>query len=269
MFAAELEYCLENNLKSQLDPLRHFILARRVRVGGKSVVVTFSAVRDNRKRSSARDLINDRYARRGYGSDHRIPSDDYHTTFTAEVNDDVISTITLAVDSRHGLAIDSTFSDVADKFREMSGTRICELTKLALEESIRSKEVLASLFHLAFLYGTNASDCTDLFIEVNPRHVRFYEAMLGFSSLGSPRANASVGAPSQLMHLEVETIGSNIYNMAGREATAVHRSLYPYFFPRDDERRLSQMLALARPLDGEPAGPHETIMAETIICQAA
>jgi hypothetical protein len=255
MFVNDLEYCLNNDFNPRWIPHKRLIYSKNLNISGKIQDISFSIVRDNKKFLSVHDLINDRYAWRGYGSNHSITSDAHHTTFAAEADHEVISTITLAVDSEDGLAMDRTFADVADKVRREPGTRICELTKLAFDAGVRSKEVLAGLFHLAFIYGTSTSDCTDLFIEVNPRHVRFYEMMLGFSCASSPRANASVGAPAQLMHLQVDVIRRNIREMAGKEGPAGGRSLYPHFFSPDDEGRIRLALASAHPPEGERAEP--------------
>jgi hypothetical protein len=77
-------------------------------------------------------------------------------------------------------------------------------------------------------------DCTDVFIEVNPRHVRFYAAMLGFTPLAEIRTNESVNAPSQLMWLNVSEVRRQIDEQGGR-SEARSRSLYPYFFSRKEE----------------------------------
>jgi hypothetical protein len=94
---------------------------------------------------------------------------------------------------------------------------------------------------MALIYGTTHTDCTDLFIEVNPRHVRFYEVMLGFQGVGAERVNASVGAPSRLLRLKVDTIRRNIREMAGHLVQNA-RSLYPYFFPPEEERQVRRLL---------------------------
>jgi hypothetical protein len=47
---------------------------------------------------------------------------------------------------------------------------------------VRSKTSLANLFHLAVIYARDIHHCTDIIIEVNPRHRRFYERMLGFQA---------------------------------------------------------------------------------------
>jgi hypothetical protein len=224
---------------------------RWVKIDSEYKQVLFSVIGDERKRAEARDLLNSRYAWRGYGSAHDLLFDIRHTTFVAEIDEQVVGTMTLAVDSDCGLAIDRTFADLADSIRREAAGGICELTKLAFDDGVRSKEVLAGLFHMAFIHGTTHTDCTDLFIEVNPRHVRFYEMMLGFQGVGSERTNASVDAPSRLMRLRVDTIRSNIRAMAGAQAVSGARSLYPYFFPPEEECEIRRLLdsATAFPTD--------------------
>jgi hypothetical protein len=235
------KYCFPKAL-----PKREIIHARSVKIDGEYKEVLFSVIQDDRKRAEARELLNSRYGWRGYGSAHDLHSDIRHTTFIAEIDEQVVGTMTLAVDSDRGLAIDRTFADVAGAIRREAGGGICELTKLAFDESVRSKEVLAGLFHMAFIYGTTHTDCTDLFIEVNPRHVRFYEMMLGFQGVGTERVNASVGAPSRLLRLKVDTIRRNIREMAGQMAPNA-RSLYPYFFPQEEERQVRRLLDMTEP----------------------
>lgn len=227
----------------KLIPCDEFIFVRKLFIGNQVNNVTFRAVEDSEKLDNARDLINDRYGWRGYGSAHDIPSGAHHTTFTAEVDESVVGTITLALDSECGLNIDHTFGVELDSIRQMEGSTICELTRLAFHASARSKEVMAGLFHFAFIYGTMISQCTDLLIEVNPRHACFYEKMLGFERIGALKTNGSVAAPSQLMNLKVEAIRSNIGKLAGRAASASHRSLYYDFFPPLQEAQIRCLLS--------------------------
>lgn len=238
------EYCLNYNQNHAFISRRKLTHTQKLNVAGEVRDVTFSVTNDGDKLRSARDLINERYGWKGYGRTHSIPSDEHHTTFTAEMDDVVIGTMTLAIDSDLGLSLDRTFADEADKVRNLDGSHICELTKLAFDSCIRSKEVLAGLFHLAFIYGAGVSDCTDLFIEVNPRHARFYQTMLGFKRIGEIRTNSSVDAPAQLMRLAVDTIRHNICERAGA-ADAIHNhSLYPYFFSQSQEFEIQRSLAL-------------------------
>jgi hypothetical protein len=187
------------------------------------------------------------YGWRGYGANHKICSNNHSATFAATVGDEIVATLTLTVDSGAGLAIEHTFGDVIEKARAATGSRLCELTKFASQPSNDSKHLLASLFHTIFIYGTERHGCTDLFIEVNPRHVRFYELMLGFERVGKPRINEAVDAPSQLMRLKVADIGRYIDLYAGCENVPGVRSLYPFFLSREEEERVRLKLSEGHP----------------------
>jgi hypothetical protein len=215
-----------------------FRFTKKLYIGQYVKDVTFSAVEDSDKLDDARDLLNDRYGWRGYGSTHIIPIGAHHTTFTAEVDETVVGTITLATDSEFGLNIDHTFGVELAQIRQMEGSKICELTRLAFHSGARSTEMMAGLFHFAFIYGTMISQCTDLLIEVNPRHVCFYEKMLDFERIGGSKTNDSVAAPSQLMNLKVDAIRRSIHNLAGRATSASPRSLYSKFFPPLQEAQI-------------------------------
>jgi hypothetical protein len=223
-----------------------FMHRQKLMVRGAAREVAFSVIGEGGERQAVYDLVNDRYGWRGYGSAHTIPSDAYHITFLAEVDQTVVGTITLAIDSPFGLTVDRTFADEIDRARGEVGAQVCELTKLAFDPSVRSKEVLARLFHIVFIYGTSTSECTHLFIEVNPRHVAFYETMLGFERVGSMKVNASVGAPSQLMMLKVDAICRSIRELAGSTETASGHSLYPFFFPTWEEELIRRSLAFSQ-----------------------
>jgi hypothetical protein len=192
------------------------------------------------QRNKANMLLNRMYSWRGYGSNHQLPAAPNCVTFTATSGEDVIGTLTLTVDSPAGLAADETFADEIEKFRGAPGARLCELRKFAFDTSSPARPRLGALFHIVFIYGSMHYDCTDLFIEVNPRHCRFYEAMLGFTRVGLPRTNASVDAPSQLMWLNVGEIRRQIDRHAGSETG---RSLYTYFFSQQEEQGIYGRLA--------------------------
>ena len=194
------------------------------------------------RRSRANMLLNRMYSWRGYGSDHRLPKAPNCVTFTASSGDHLIGTLTLTVDSPGGLAADRTFGDEIDKFRKAPGARLCELTKFAFDTSSPAKPRLAALFHIIFIYGSMHYACTDLFIEVNPRHARFYEALLGFSRVGKERTNESVGAPSQLMWLNVGDIRRQIDRHSGSDREK-SRSLYAHFFSAKEEAGIYGRLA--------------------------
>jgi len=206
--------------------------------------IFISLADDNHQRSDAKILLNRMYSWRGYGDHHDIVKSPCHSTFTASSDEGMLGTITLAVDSANGLAADKLFKDVIDEFRARPGTSVCELTKFAFETTKPSKPMLASLFHLIFIFGQHAYGCTDLFIEVNPRHVRFYEHMLGFKRIGALKDNISVAAPAQLMWLSLAHVRDQIDEHAGLGDNAVTRSLYAYFFsPREEEGLYARMVS--------------------------
>jgi hypothetical protein len=199
------------------------------------------------ERSAAEALLNRRYEWRGYGSSHRIGGSDNHTTFLAHLGPVLAGTITLGVDSADGLAIDTLFKDEVDEYRKVPGAQICELTKFAFEKDDKGENnsLLACLFHAVFLYGMDSYNCTDLFIEVNPRHRRFYQAMLGFKPIGELRINPSVDAPSQLMWISVSEIAKQIAAFRS-DPTKPSRSLYSLFLSEAEETVVKSRLALRR-----------------------
>jgi hypothetical protein len=176
-------------------------------------------------RDAAGQLLNRRYAWRGYGSEHEIPDDENHTTFIALSDEQIVGTITLGVDAPDGLAVDAVFNDEIDRFRAAPGAQVCELIKFAFETELPDQQNLAMLFHTVFLYGSQNHRCTDLFIEVNPRHRRFYQSMLGFTPIGEMRTNPSVDAPSQLMWLNVSDVAGSIASYRSDTGATRTRSL--------------------------------------------
>lgn len=210
--------------------LQKFRLSNKVDQEG-SIAIRI-ADRDG-ERSRAKVLLNRAYSRRGYGADHQLPAARSCVTFIATSNDDVLGTLTLTVDSPSALAADRTFSDELAKFRRR-GSKLCELTKFAFETSMPARPRLAALFHIIFIYESVHYGSTDLFIEVNPRHRCFYEKLLGFTSVGDLRTNATVGAPSQLMWLNRSKMRGLIDSHAST-SSADSRSLYANFFSREEE----------------------------------
>jgi hypothetical protein len=187
-------------------------------------------------RSSASILINKMYATRGYttsglpaeGAPNRI-------TLMACEHHETIGTMTVGFDTDNGLLVDELFQEQVDALREQ-GRRVCEFTKLAIDSSVKSKRVLASLFHTAYIYAHRVHGFQDLLIEVNPRHVRFYERMLGFVVKGPERMNPRVNAPAVMLALDFAHAHAQIAKFGGKPQLAeTERSLYPYFFSVGEE----------------------------------
>jgi len=176
--------------------------------------------------AAARNLVRERYASRGYefkdptNADARAESQrersSQEITFLVESGQTTVGTLTLGLDGAHGLRAEEEYRDVIDRYRD-AGCRVCELTRFALAEHVDSKAVLASLFYLAHSVGRTVHDVTDVFIEVNPRHVAFYSRVLGFVVAAGEKFCERVRAPSVLLQLELEALELRLglLNVAG------------------------------------------------------
>ena len=195
-------------------------------------------------RSSASMLINKMYTWRGYAGTHRIDGNPNRITLSASDHGEVVGTVTLGIDSPIGILADEVFKDQIDPFRAR-GAKVCEITKLAFDPNVRSKSALASLFHILFIYGRRIHKCTDVFIEVNPRHRRFYETMLGFKRMTDMRSNPRVDAPAYLLWNNLDDVQAKIESMGGNsDHPGTERSLFPYFFSPKEEEGIAQRLML-------------------------
>lgn len=202
------------------------------------------AADDRGRRSSASVLLGRMYATRGYQStplpERQQPS---RITLIASEGDETIGTITVGFDSSSRLLVDELFGAEADALRS-AGHTLCEFTKLAMDSVVRSKRVLASLFHVAYLYSHRVMGLDSLLIEVNPRHVLYYERMLGFRVIGDAKHNPRVNAPAVLLCLDLHHAHSQIHRFGGKpEYSLVERSLYPYFFSPVEEEGIVGRLA--------------------------
>jgi len=187
-------------------------------------------------RSRASFLIEKRYAWRGYPlAPH--PAQPGVVTLVAYDGPWARATISVGFDGSQGLSADELYRAEVDALRAR-GARLCEFTRLAVESGPESRELLAMLFHVAYMYAHRLRDCTDLLIEVNPRHERFYRRMLGFRRAGPARACPRVGgAPAVLLSLPLAHAQNQIALHGGeaRRGDAPLRTLYANFFSPHEE----------------------------------
>jgi hypothetical protein len=100
------------------------------------------------------------------------------------------------------LLADQSYAEEVSALRAQ-GRRVCELGRLALAEQADTKTVLSILFSLAYGVGKALQDVTDVFIEVNPRHVAFYRRVFGFVIDAGERFCERVQAPAVLLRTSV------------------------------------------------------------------
>ena len=187
-----------------------------------------------RRREAASILIRKMYGWRGYAIEPSLFQEASKITLYAETGGAVVATMSLCLDSPILLPADENFRDVLDRLR-VAGRRLCEPSRLAIDKGV-TKRVFAALIHTAYLYARVVHRCSDCVIEVNPRHVMFYQRMLGFEGVGAERPCTRVGAPAVLLRLPLERMGEQIGTLG--ECIGQHgeeRSFYPNFFPASDE----------------------------------
>jgi hypothetical protein len=177
-------------------------------------------------------------------------------TLTAVEDSRTIGTITVGLDGPEGMSCEDVFGAEIDALRA-SGRRVCEFTKLAVDADTSAKRILAGLFHVAYIVAHRIRGFDTLVMEVNPRHVRYYERMLGAQVIGAERMNRVVNAPAVLLSISFAYIMAQIGEHAGRpERAATERSLYPFAFTRSEEDRIERLMSTDES-GPAPAGLHD------------
>ena len=147
------------------------------------------------------------YAWRGYRTEaRRQPLDEQNrVTLAAWHYEEVVATLTLRRDSPIGLLADAHYGNVLDGLRGPDRV-VCEVSRLAIDPDFSSRDLLNNLFSAALDYGREHFSASDAVMEVNPRHVRYYERCLGFQQIGDVCRCLRVDAPAVLMHQEIDGI---------------------------------------------------------------
>ncbi|MDP1683484.1 MAG: long-chain N-acyl amino acid synthase [Burkholderiales bacterium] len=185
-------------------------------------------------RESAGVLVKKMYATRGYPA-KTGPLHPERITLVANVDHSVIGTLTVGLGRSAPLLAEELYSNEIAELRDQ-GCEVCEYTRLAIDGQVRSQRVIASLFHIGYLYPHSVLGYTDGVLEVNPRHVGFYKRMLGFTQIGPERTCARVKAPAVLLRTNFAYMSEQVQAMGGRcERGPGSRSLYPFFFSPEDE----------------------------------
>jgi hypothetical protein len=196
-------------------------------------------------RSSAALLVDKMYAWRKYAfaePSYHLTHDPNRIALVIYDSEHAIATATLGLDSEIGLLVDELYRDESERLRR-EGRHLCEMTKLAVEHVVRSKQVLASLFHISLISAHHLHDRDDCLIEINPRHVKFYEAMLGFEPIGETKMCRRVNAPARLLRLDLGRADAKITLFGGHaDRHPGERSLYPYFFSKAEEAGILRRL---------------------------
>jgi hypothetical protein len=164
--------------------------------------------------AAAQQLVARRYAWRGYNTEVSSSKDGDSVTLIAKQGEDTVGTLSVRFDSDIGLNADEIFRSEVDSRRDKGG-RVCELTRLAISSGIKSSEVLGLLVRLSFMVCRGLRAATDVFIEVNPRHERFYRHILDFNVASDRRMCPRVSAPAVLLHLDLCGLERSLQKLIG------------------------------------------------------
>jgi len=177
---------------------------------GEQGLRTFIAIRDDQF-DAAESLVQRRYSARGYAPEslERAAPPGASVTLLAQAGGHLLGTLTVRPDGPRGLFAERTYCEEVASLRA-AGHRLGELVKLATVEEADWKTALDALVQSAYLVTRIVHRLSDVLIEVNPRHVRFYRRVFGFVEAGGKRVCERVGAPSVLMRLDLDQFGRRL-----------------------------------------------------------
>lgn len=186
----------------------------------------------------AHQLVRERYSARGYCVSNRVPNREHETTVVVFDRNAISGTATLRVDSPSGIGADTIFKNEVDLLRD-KGAKICEITRFAVSRGADSTLVLSAVYHFLYIVMLSLRRCTHLFIEVNPRHRRFYEKF-GFECRSDVRLNPRVNAPAFLMQATTDYLASQVYHVSD-DVT------FPRFYTAQEEHAIRMRFATLQP----------------------
>lgn len=193
----------------------------------------------------ANELVMKRYSWRGYDAEGALDGrySNSEVTFVASCGERVDGTLTVRIDGQADLLAEQLYPEEIKRLRRR-GARLCEFGRLAFDEGVNTLEILGPLFHLGLAYARACHTCTDMVIEVNPRHVGFYQRVFGFEVLGEERTCDRVSAPAVLLRLPLGEAAFHAEVQGGERAG--RRSIYPYCLGRAELSDLRRELAVVQ-----------------------
>ncbi|MEJ6003784.1 N-acyl amino acid synthase FeeM domain-containing protein [Paucibacter soli] len=173
----------------------------------------------------------------------------------AEDDSEINASATLTLDSEVGLHCDSTFhTEVCDLRRQ--GFRLCEITGLTVDVpgTVAPLYVGASMLHVCHLFAHRIQQATHALIHVKQEDEMHYVQGMGFSRVKESTAAHGENSPTVLLIASSDFVQAQIQKKGGKgvehsrldERTSRAKSLYPYFYAKDEaegiHRRLSRFL---------------------------
>lgn len=227
------QQCAYTVLAGELDALDCSLVAT-THTGRPQESVRASVARSRQKLDEATRLVQGRYAWRGYQTPSGNASAAYRdrsvVTLIAETGGSTVGTMTIGLDGPQGLLADESYAERVSAVRSQGG-RVCELGGLALAAQADTRTVLSTMFGLAYGVAKALHDVTDVFIEVNPRHVGFHRRVFGFVVDAGERFCERVQVPAVLLRTSMEELETRLraYCNAAAGAVTVSPVVQPVF----------------------------------------
>lgn len=178
------------------------------------------------------------------------------------------ATISVVFDTSEGLPCDEIYRQEVDALRAQ-GCLMAEVTRLAINETcVGAKKLLLHLFNYSYIFSRIVRGNSDLIVEVNPRHVSYYQRILRFQQAGPQRPCSRVqGAPAVLLRLSFPEIEATVKGKGctgGRDLNG--RRLHRYPYSNTEEEEVAGFLAQGhKPMTDEDAQYFGLVTARTSV----
>jgi hypothetical protein len=151
----------------------------------------------------------------------------------------VVGTLSCLEDGDNGLPADRLYPNELKQLRAQR-SKLVEVGAFAADDETNGAVVMAMIQAIT-AFCRNTLGASDWVITVHPRHVRFYQKVMLFETLGESKACESVNAaPAVLLRLDLETMPAKLAERYSRYAGA--RNLHRYFFDPHETERIAARL---------------------------
>jgi len=143
----------------------------------------------------------------------------------------IVGSVTLVFDGTSKLPAEKIYDEELTVLRKQK-ERIAEISRLVIDPHYRnSKEILVLLFNYSYIYSYFVQNYTCFAIEVNPRHIAYYQMLLHFRTIGTEKPCPSVqSAPAILMYIPLKHGQDEVLRLSKNTVPEKNdRSLYHYF----------------------------------------
>lgn len=234
------------NTMSSLEKGKHLI--EKVKSSGFTIKVANTL----EEREAVFQLAYQVYLEKGYVKENELErlvnsyDADADTTIliVKDVNNNIVGSVTLVFGGQSKLPAEKIYRQELNRLKS-ENEKMVEISRLVIDPNFRnSKEILVLLFNYLYIYSYYVKGYTCLVIEVNPRHIAYYNALLNFKPIGSEKPCPNVeSAPAILMYLPLKHGQGEVLRLSKiTEAEKNNRTLYQYFIKPEQESLVAYFL---------------------------